>query len=161
MLIIPVTVLETPHVIVGAAIATKVVNPVLAIPLALGSHFVLEKIPHWNPHLNTETEKYGRPTKQSTKIVIIDVAVSLAAGLFIASRVLPDTGHAATILAAAFAATIPDIIEGPYFFLNMRSKIIKRWILFQKSIQEDTTLVPGLLTQLVTVIAAFYWILSP
>lgn len=154
------TVLETPHVIVGAAIATKVVHPALALPLAFGSHFVLEKVPHWNPHLNTETEKYGKPTKQSTKIVILDVAASLVAGFYIASRVLPDTGHFVTILAASVAATIPDIVEGPYFFLNMRSKIIKRWILFQKSIQEDTTLVPGLLTQLVTVIAAFYWILT-
>ena len=160
MPIISFNVLETPHVIVGAAIATQVANPALALPLAFGSHFILEKVPHWNPHLNTETEKYGRPTKQSTKIVILDVTASLVAGFFIASRVLPDTGHAVTILAAAFVATIPDIIEGPYFFLNMRSEIIKRWIYFQKSIQEDTTLVPGLLTQLVTVITAFWWILS-
>lgn len=154
------TVLETPHVIVGAAIATKVVNPALALPLAFASHFVLEKVPHWNPHLNTETEKYGKPTKQSTKIVILDVATSLVAGFYIASRVLPDTGHFVIILAASAAAVLPDIVEGPYFFLNMRSKIIKRWILFQKSIQEDTTVVPGLLTQLVTVIAAFYWIFT-
>lgn len=152
--------LETPHVIVGAAIATKVANPALAIPLALGSHFVLEKIPHWNPHLNSETEKFGKPTNQSTKIVIADVAASLAAGFFIASRVLPDTGHFVTILAASFAAALPDIVEGPYFFLGLRNKIIKRWILFQKSLQEDTTIVPGLLTQLVTVIAAFWWILA-
>jgi hypothetical protein len=53
-------VLETPHVVVGAAIATKVANPALAIPLAFASHFVLEKIPHWNPHLNTELKKFGR-----------------------------------------------------------------------------------------------------
>ena len=154
------TVLETPHIIVGAAIATKVVNPALALPLAFGSHFVLEKIPHWNPHLNTETEKFGKPTKLSMKIVILDVSVSVVAGLFFASRVLPDTAHAVTILAACLASALPDIVEGPYFFLNMRSKIIKRWILFQKSIQEDTTVVPGLLTQLITVIAASYWILT-
>ena len=67
------TVLETPHVVVGAAIATKVLHPALAIPLAFGSHFILEKVPHWNPHLNSETEKFGRPTRQSTYIVIADV----------------------------------------------------------------------------------------
>lgn len=49
--------LETPHVLIGAAIATKVGNPFLAIPLAFASHFVLETVPHWNPHLNTETKK--------------------------------------------------------------------------------------------------------
>ena len=65
--------LETPHVIVGAAIATKVVNPALALPLAFGSHFILERVPHWNPHLNTEKNKFGKITVVSTKIVILDV----------------------------------------------------------------------------------------
>lgn len=154
------TVLETPHVVVGAAIALKVANPALALPLAFASHFVLEKVPHWNPHLNTETEKYGKPTKQSTKIVILDVTVALIAGFYIASRVLPDTTHFIIILAASIAAVLPDIVEGPYFFLGMRSKAVKRWILFQKSIQEDTTIIPGIITQLVTIVAAIYWVLT-
>ena len=152
--------LETPHVIVGAAIATKVVNPALAIPLAFASHFILEKVPHWNPHLNSETEKYGRPSKQSTYIVIADVAASLALGGYVASRALPDWGQTATILAACFAAVLPDILEGPYFFLNMRSEIIKKWIKFQKSIQVDIPIIPGLITQVITVLLAFWWIFS-
>lgn len=152
--------LETPHVIVGAAIATKIAHPALAIPLAFGSHFLLEKIPHWNPHLNTETEKYGKPTLRSTQIVILDTTLALVAGFFIASRVLPDTAHAVTILAACFTAALPDIVEGPYFFLNMRPELIKRWIRFQKSIQIDMDLVPGLLTQVVVVVASLWWIFT-
>ncbi len=152
--------LETPHVIVGAAIAIKVVHPALAIPLAFGSHFLLEKIPHWNPHLNTETEKYGKPTRRSTQIVILDTTLALAAGFFIASKVLPDTAHAVTILAACLAAALPDIVEGPYFFLNMRHELIKKWIKFQKSIQVDMDIVPGLLTQVITIAAAFWWIFN-
>ena len=152
--------LETPHVVVGAAIATKVVHPALAIPLAFGSHFILEKVPHWNPHLNSETEKFGRPTRQSTYIVIADVVVSLVLGGYIASRALPDWGQSATILAASFAAVLPDVLEGPYFFLNQRSELIKKWIKFQKSIQVDTTVVPGLITQVITVLAALWWIFS-
>jgi hypothetical protein len=151
-------VLETAHVTVGAAIATKVANPALAIPLALGSHFVLEKVPHWNPHLNTETEKYGRPTKKSTIIVIADTTLALASGLFIAAQALPNTTHALTIIFACLAASLPDIVEGPYFFLGIRNKLIKRWIHFQKSIQTDTNIVPGLLTQAATVVAAFWWV---
>lgn len=151
--------LETPHVVVGAAIATKIANPFLAIPLAFGSHFILEKVPHWNPHLNTEIKKHGRVTRQSTQIVIADVFLSLALGGFIASRALPDVGHAATILAASFAAVLPDVIEGPYFFLSMKNKFINKWIAFQKSLQADTTILPGLLTQVVTVIATLVWIL--
>lgn len=152
--------LETPHVVVGAAIATKVVSPALAIPLAFASHFLLEKVPHWNPHLNTETEKFGRPTKQSTYIVLADVIGSLILGGYIASRALPNSGQAATILLASFASVLPDVLEGPYFFFNMRSEIIRKWIKFQKSIQVDTGVVPGLITQAVTIVAAFWWILS-
>ncbi len=152
--------LETPHVAVGAAIAMKVVNPALAIPLAFGSHFILEKIPHWNPHLNTETEKYGKPTKKSTVIVIIDVCTSLALGFFIASKALPNTSHVATILVASFASVLPDVIEGPYFFLGVKNKFIKKWIVFQKSLQADTSIIPGLLTQAVTITAALWWIFA-
>ena len=150
--------LETPHVVVGAAIATKVVNPVLAIPLAFGSHFLLDRIPHWNPHLNTETKKYGKPTKKSTAIVIVDVCTSVALGLFIASKALPSTSHAATILAASFASILPDVIEGPYFFLGIKCKFIDKWIAFQKSFQADTNIVFGLFTQVTTIAAALWWI---
>lgn len=152
--------LETPHVVVGAAIATKVVHPALALPLALASHFILEKVPHWNPHLNTETEKYGHPTRQSTLIVVGDVLASLASGGFIAYRALPNTTLALTILLACFFAVLPDVIEGPHFFLGLRNKFIKRWIAWQKSIQVDTSPLPGLATQLITIIVAFWWIFS-
>ncbi len=152
--------LETPHVAVGAAIAMKVVSPALAIPLALGSHFILDRIPHWNPHLNTETKKYGKPTKKSTVIVIIDVCTSLALGFFIASKALPSTSHATTILVASFVSILPDVIEGPYFFLGIRNKFIKRWIVFQKSLQADTSIIPGLLTQVIIIIAALWWIFA-
>ena len=152
--------LETPHVVVGAAIASKIANPVLAIPLALGSHFLLEKIPHWNPHLNKETEKYGKPTQKSTIIAAVDATVAFTLGLFISSLVLPDKVHALTIVGACLASSAPDIIEGPYFFLGLRNKLLKKWIDFQKSIQVDSEFLPGLLTQAITVLAAFWWILG-
>ena len=120
--------LETPHVVIGAAIATKIPNPYIAIPLALASHFVLERVPHWNPHLNTETIKYGRPTKQTTVIVIIDVIFALSFGIFIANQALPNQAHFMTILASSFASVLPDIVEGPYFFLGVKNEIIKKWI---------------------------------
>ena len=150
--------LETPHVVVGAAIAIKVANPALALPLALASHFILERVPHWNPHLNTEKEKYGRPTAKSTKIVIVDTTLALLAGFYIASQVLPDTRHFIVIIAASFFSVLPDVVEGPYFFFNVKTALIKRWIKFQKSLQVDTTIIPGLATQIVIILAAFWWI---
>jgi hypothetical protein len=153
-------VLETPHVIVGAAIAFKVVNPALALPLALGSHFILEKVPHWNPHLFTEKTTFGKVTSQSTKVVIADALLAFFSGVFIANQALPNTTHAITIILACFLSVLPDLIEGPYFFLDAKSKLIEKWIRFQKSLQADADIVPGLLTQLLVIVAAFWWILT-
>ncbi len=152
--------LETPHVVVGAAIATVIPNPFLAIPLAFLSHFALDMIPHWNPHLNTEKKKYGKITKQSTYIIIGDVIASLVIGLLMARRVLPDTGHTIGVLFGAFAGVLPDIVEGPYFFLNLRTKATDKWLKFQKSIQNDAEPFWGITTQVITLIAAFWWILK-
>jgi hypothetical protein len=150
--------LETPHVFIGAAIATKFPNPLIAIPLAFASHFILEMVPHWNPHLNSETEKFGHITKKSTLIVIADSTLALACGSFIAYQALPDTGHAITILLACLASILPDLIEAPYFFLKIKNKLIEKWISFQKSIQSDTKIVPGMLNQMITILAAIFWI---
>jgi len=150
-------VLETPHVIVGAAIATKIPNPVIALPLVLASHFVLDMTPHWNPHLNTEMKKYGDVTIKSKYIVVLDLITASASGLYFISQAMPDTGHALTIGAAAILSILPDAIEGPYFFWHWRHKAIEKWIAFQKSIQSDTNVYAGLAVQFVTVIAAFWW----
>lgn len=150
--------LETPHVFVGAAIAIAVPNPLIAVPLAFASHFILEMVPHWNPHLNTETEMFGKPTRHSTAITAVDSTLALISGSFIAYQVLPNVGHSLTILAACLASVFPDVMEGPYFFLNMRNTFIKKWIAFQKSIQNDTTAFWGLLNQVIIILAVILWL---
>ena len=151
--------IETPHVVVGAAIAMKVANPALALPLALGSHFVLDKVPHWNPHLFTETKKFGKPSQRSTFIVAADIITSIIIGISIARLALPDTTAFLTVIAACFLSVLPDIVEGPYFFLNFRPKLIERWIKFQRSFQVNVNFIPGMLTQILTVAASLWWIL--
>ncbi len=152
--------LETPHALVGAAIATKIPDPFVAIPLAFASHFLLDMVPHWNPHLNTEIKNYGSITSNSTVLVALDVLIALILGTFIAINFSANLTHLITILLGAFAAVLPDVVEGPYFFLNWKSKAIKKWLMFQKSIQADTTPLPGLMTQLATIICALWWIAS-
>lgn len=150
--------LETPHVAVGAAIATKIPNPFISIPLAFLSHFVLEKVPHWNPHLVTEMKTYGAPTKKSVTIIMIDVGLALVTGSLIAWNSMPDTNKVIVIYLASFASVLPDLIEFPYFFLKMRNKFLVTWLRWQKALQADTTPFWGLLTQFVTIGAVILWI---
>jgi len=150
--------LETPHVIVGAAIATKIPNPWISIPLVFLSHLAIETVPHWNPHLNTEMAKHGHVTKKSTVIVAVDATIALISGLVIANQVMPNVNHAITIIACCFVAALPDFVEGPYFFLNMRWNWVQKWMAFQKSIQTDTGVFWGLLTQVLIILASIWWI---
>jgi len=150
--------LETPHALLGAAIAVKLGNPALSIPIAFASHFILERVPHWNPHLNYETDKYGKPTKRSTIIVVIDSSLALILGSAIAFS-QPNTTMIIGTLLSAFAAVLPDLIEAPYFFLKVRNnEYIKRWIKFQRGIQVDAPPFLGLLTQVLTIAAIFLWL---
>lgn len=152
--------LETPHAVVGAAIATAIPNPVIALPLAFASHFALDMVPHWNPHLNTELKKYGKITKTSRKIVYFDSFLALSLGGAIAYMALPSAAHATTVLLGAFVGVLPDVVEIPFYFFTSKNKYIESWIKFQKSIQSDTTPLPGLATQVIAVIASFWWILG-
>lgn len=154
------TLLETPHVIVAAAIAYKIGNPALSLPLALGSHFILEKVPHWNPHLNTELKKYGKLTPLTMKIIFADIAFALVAGFYIASLALPDTNRALFILFACFLGALPDVAEAPYFLWHKKNLFLEKLVSFQKSVQNDTSIIPGIATQVITVFAAFWWILK-
>lgn len=47
----------TAHALVGAVIAAKVGNPFLAYPVALGSHFFMDLIPHWDAGTSWEKKK--------------------------------------------------------------------------------------------------------
>lgn len=152
--------LETPHVIVGAVIASKITNPILSLPLAFGSHFLLDMAPHWNPHLNTEIKTYGKITSNTKAFVAVDAVLSIVSAFTIASTALPSTTMAFYVLLGGFLGILPDVVEGPYFFLNMKSKAIERWLKFQKSIQFDVPPLPGIATQVITIIAALSWLTS-
>jgi len=158
--ILNTTVLELPHTIVGATIAIKIPNPLISLPLALLSHFVLDFVPHWNPSLYTETLKLGKLTRKSNLIIALDTTLSLILGFFIISRFWPNIEQSIIILLACFMAVLPDVIEGFYFYLGIKNRLLKRFIKFQHEHQANIKIIPGLLTQATTIIICLYFILS-
>lgn len=152
--------LETPHVAVGAAIATKIPNPFIAIPLALASHFVLDMVPHWNPHSYTEVQKNGKISVNTKTFALIDVGIALVIGFAAAYHATPDFGHAATILIASFASVFPDVSKSPYFLFGVRDGLLKKWVDFERSLQAETTFIIGMSVQAVIVLASLWWIFN-
>jgi len=151
--------LETVHVAVGVGIALSSPNPSLTLPLAFASHFVLDMVPHWNPHTYTETKKFGRPSNKTIFITAVDIIFSLILGLGVAYLLLPNTYLAILVLAASFLAVLPDITKYPYFmFKSLRKGVYKKWVDYERSLQNDVALIPGSLTQIIILASALWWI---
>lgn len=145
--------LETPHVALGAAIAVAIPNPYVSIPLAFASHFVLDMVPHWNPHLNTETRKFGHLTNKTLLIIGLDFATALILTGFLYRGNI-------NILYCSFFSILPDLVEAPYYLLGFKNKYLEIWRLFQKSIQSDANLFWGILTQIIVICASLFWIFN-
>ena len=153
--------LETPHVAVGVAIAAKFPDPWVAIPLAFLSHFALDKVPHWNPHLYTETQKSGHPSEKSTIIASVDIALAFILGSAFAYKALPDTKMALLILACSLASVFSDVIKYPYYYFHFRQKWLVKWVNFERSMQVDTkSIFWGIVTQGLVIAASVWWILG-
>ena len=149
--------LETPHVALGAAIAINVGNPLLALPLSLFSHFLLEPLPHWNPHTYTEVTTKGKLSKATVAIIWADALTGLFLGLWLALQTLPDKQRFLQVIFACFLAVLPDLIEAPFFFFGWKPKILMKLIQFQRSIQYDVSWLPGFIFQAIVVLILVNW----
>lgn len=147
--------LELPHTIVGATIATKIGNPLLSLPFAFLSNFLIDLLPHWNPHLYSEMNHDGKVSKKSTIICLIDSSLALVVGLFLAFRFWPNFAKVGIALLGCFLAVLPDVLEAPYFFLGSKNKYILKLISFQRKLQWSISPTPGILTQVVLILACF------
>ena len=151
---------ELPHVLVGVAIASKVGNPALSLPLALASHFVMDLIPHWNPPIYREIKELGRLKPNTTTFIFLDSFAALLIGSFIALQSLPDLSRAVIILLGGFFAVLPDLLEAPYYLMNVTHPLITRLVEFEHALQARAPLIPGILTQVAVSAAAVWWILT-
>lgn len=149
--IINTDMLELPHVLVGAAIATTIPDPRISLPLALVSHFITDYVPHWNPHIHTELKKNGRISSLSKSILFLDSGGALFLGTFIASRALPDTNKFIVIMLACFLAVAPDVVEIPYYIFRSDNLWIKKLISFQRAHQWNVPAFWGILAQIIVV----------
>lgn len=152
--------LELPHALAGATIAVKIANPLLAFPLAFLSNFILDLLPHWNPHLHTEMKKYGQLAKKTKLIIIIDSFLGLIIGLWAAFRFWPNVMRSLMVVTACFLAVIADLSEAPYYFLGYKHPLINKIMRLQKRLQFNVPFWPGIITQIVFIIFCLWLILT-
>lgn len=145
--------LELAHALTGGVLAYRIGNPALSLPLSFASHFLLDLLPHWNPHLSKEKKMHGFISQKTIFLVTLDCFIGLVLGLFIAFKSLPDLSKFITVVAGCFFGILPDLIEAPFFFLNQRSKLLKKIVDFQNKIQFNVSFWPGITFQTLYVIS--------
>lgn len=101
--------IELVHMLAGAAIGSAVVNPVLAILLALLSHYLLDIIPHIEYTKITAKVGWKNIAKASVDFLIGAILV------FILAKNQP------IIYACVFFSTLPDIIFASKFFISNKT----------------------------------------
>lgn len=113
--------LLTPHTVAGIAIGAAVSNPVLAIPAAFFSHFLLDFLPHWDEiGLGRLAEHFQRIPRRSFRIILLDALISLSFVLTFLYWAMPDYGVAVRIIACSLAANLMDIFYIPLVFFKKR-----------------------------------------
>jgi hypothetical protein len=99
---------------VGIALGAALPNPIISIPLAFLSHFVLDMIPHWDDVGLGEIELHPRPIRtRAFLLILLDALFSLSILLFFLYWSMPDYGVGITIAACALAANLPDLFYLP------------------------------------------------
>src|SRR5690349_19130048 len=96
----------TNHVLTGALIAVVVHNPVVALPAAFLSHFVLDAIPHYgNKKLKIDSSGYRT-------LLVSDMSL---AAYFLAFLLIVQPPYAWLAVACGILAASPDLMWIPDF----------------------------------------------
>lgn len=134
----------TAHALVGAVIAAKVVNPFLACPAALGSHFLMDLIPHWDMGTGWEKKKKAK--------FFLEAVFDVLLGTILVWLVFGAKVNPVHLWLTVFFAQLPDWISAPYLFLKL--KIFPSFQVYkvQSILNSKAGLAYGLATQVVLIV---------
>ena len=112
----------TGHAVIGVVIAATIPNPVIAIPLAVGSHVLADLFPHWDAGTNRNKKSKDRFAMEA----VADVILSLAITFFMVIYLFPQTSLMYAYI-CVFAAQFFDWASAPYLFLKIKHPSIFEW----------------------------------
>lgn len=121
----------TNHALTGAAIGFIVGQPLLAIPLALLSHFVLDAIPHFKPR------GAGESFMKGLKFQNYLIAEALICFVIVIALFVTDPPNWQLAAVCAFVAAAPDLISAKRYFRARAGKKYTpgRYVRFASGIQ--------------------------
>jgi hypothetical protein len=102
----------TPHILLGAAIGSKIASPGVVFSLSFLSHYLLDALPHY------EYDVSGLKGKSAKKIIIdlLQVAIDFSIGMALALFLVWNSPFRTTAILGMLSALVPDML----LFLHYR-----------------------------------------
>ncbi len=122
------------HTLTGAAIGLAIHQPLLVIPLAIISHFVLDAVPHF------DHEAYRHGSKYFIRLMTLDAVLSTSS---IIALMIFFPNFAWVIALGAFCAVLPDLLW-PIYYKSGRKK---HWYFTFHTVIQWFERPPGLLVE--------------
>lgn len=138
----------TNHMLTGAVIAAAVQQPILVVPLAFLSHFVLDAFPHFGVEESDSAARNNHPLFRA--VLTIDLII-----LFLALIFVPILFHQGVswwiLLLGMLAAYAPDVVWLSHFYHDHKGHIRKEPIRLTKFHQKIQWFErpPGLITEII------------
>lgn len=155
--------LNTPHVLTGAAIGVATGNPFVAFFGAIVAHYVLDAVPHTDPGTWHMNEPYPfKPHAADMALGFLDVFVAFYLFVYL-------SGHAPLIAGAPIAGVIggilPDIFGIAPLFVPRLATLKGYDTFLEFSMKLHRTARPnqwplGVVTQLVVIVVAVWYLLG-
>jgi hypothetical protein len=119
----------TAHSLIAAAILSKVSHPLIGLPLVLGSHLLLDKVPHWD----VMTTK-GKTHRLIAVETLMDISLGfIVAGIFFFLRPGIDPVY---FFLGILVSQSPDLLEAPYVIPQLKNPISTAVYRFQHYIHD-------------------------
>jgi quinol-cytochrome oxidoreductase complex cytochrome b subunit len=132
----------TAHAVIGTIIAAKIGNPVLAVPIALASHFAADMFPHWDTGTHYREKSDKKFLLQTFADVMLGFAMSyvLILALFLQTNLI----YAFFIIVVS---QLPDWITAPYLFFKIKTWPFMWMYKFQREFNNRLDKPWGIITQ--------------
>ena len=144
--------LSIAHGTTGALIAQKIPNPLISIPLIIASHFIEDRIPHWDVG-----QGLGKKTKTKRDAFLQELFIDFPLSIIVVFLFF-QLGHPFDwrVWMGWFMGLFPDFLEFPFLFLNQRFTPIRQIAKFHEYVHRSTPdKVKGLLPQFLVIIAVY------
>lgn len=132
--------LATSHLLFGAALGTLIPDPTVAFVVGVGSHYLLDALPHVEPGLFRRRDNNGNLRPELERFEYWLAGADVIFGLSITFFIWTAHTHSLPLLTGALGGLLPDILDNVPWWNQLVWKVpwLHRLAKFHKTIHFPT-----------------------